>query len=99
MEGLAGRYGCMKLTQQRHEQAAQTRAITLTFDDLTTRDTFVSLGIESTYQGFEWGYSIAGGLSNAVIPSNSSTLVSQAFAHSKYVQTPPYGITQSMTSR
>lgn len=49
---------------------AQAAPVTLTFDDLTTRDNFVSLGIESTYQGFEWGYSIVAGLSNAVIPAS-----------------------------
>ena len=35
---------------------------TIGFEDLTTRDTFLSLGILNSYQGFEWGYGLEGGI-------------------------------------
>lgn len=47
---------------------------TITFDDLTTRKSFMELGIDGNYQGFEWGFSTSPGLSEAIIPSSSSTL-------------------------
>jgi hypothetical protein len=49
------------------------RASVITFDDLTTRNNFVGLGIASTYQGFHWGYSQNGGIAGAVVPSTVDT--------------------------
>jgi PEP-CTERM motif-containing protein len=49
------------------------RAATITFDDLTTRSSFFDLGIQATYQGFEWGYSTTPGPSGAVIPTDQQT--------------------------
>jgi hypothetical protein len=37
---------------------------TIGFEDLTTRNNFMALGIIDTYQGFEWGYGSTGGVSN-----------------------------------
>lgn len=36
--------------------AAVTQAAVLTFDDLNTRNNFVALGIQNSYQGFNWYY-------------------------------------------
>ena len=43
----------------------------ITFDDLTTRNTFFGQDISSSYQGFAWGYSRFSGLENAEIPTTS----------------------------
>jgi hypothetical protein len=43
----------------------------ITFDDLTTPNTFFGHGISTSYHGFAWGYSRFSGLENAVIPSTS----------------------------
>jgi hypothetical protein len=40
-------------------------AQTVTFEDLTTRDTFAGLGIENTYSGFQWGYGYFPGFGDA----------------------------------
>jgi hypothetical protein len=45
----------------------------ITFDDLTTRNNFFALGIEDSYQGFEWGFSNTPGLGGAIIPTNQTT--------------------------
>ncbi len=47
-------------------------ALVVTFDDLTTRNNFEALGIDATYQGFEWGYSTSPGFSASIIPTDSS---------------------------
>jgi hypothetical protein len=50
------------------------QAAVIDFDDLTTRDNFFDLGITSTYQGFDWGYSNTPGIpSTTVIPTTAST--------------------------
>jgi len=53
--------------------SAQARANVITFDDLTTRDNFVDLGIAGSYQGYQWGYSNSPGLAGAVLPANVDT--------------------------
>lgn len=52
--------------------AGPANAAIITFDDLTTRESFFNLGIQGTYHGFDWGYSTSGP-AGAVIPTTSST--------------------------
>lgn len=40
------------------------KAQTVDFEDLTTRNSFLALGIIDTYRGYEWGYGFNGGLAN-----------------------------------
>jgi PEP-CTERM motif len=43
--------------------AGAAHAGVIGFEDLTTRNNFNNLGIIDTYQGYEWGYGMTGGLS------------------------------------
>jgi hypothetical protein len=45
--------------------------LTINFEDLTTRNNFFALGINTTYQGFQWGVGSSGGFAAAVIPGTS----------------------------
>jgi PEP-CTERM motif len=40
------------------------KAQIIDFEDLTTRNSFLALGIIDTYRGYEWGYGLTGGLAN-----------------------------------
>ena len=43
--------------------STSAQAVTIDFEDLTTRNNFGDLGIQSTYHGFVWGSGLAGGVS------------------------------------
>lgn len=52
---------------------AQTASATvINFEDRPTRNSFYNLGIQSTYQGYQWGYGYSAGLANRVMPANTS---------------------------
>src|SRR5688500_4778182 len=40
------------------------RAQVIGFEDITTRNSFLALGIIDSYRGYEWGYGLTGGLAN-----------------------------------
>lgn len=42
--------------------ALRAEAAVITFEDLTTRNSFNNLGITDSYQGFEWGYGWSAGV-------------------------------------
>lgn len=52
--------------------ASASHALTIDFEDLGARRNFWQWGIESTYQGYEWGFGHSPGLAGAIIPMDST---------------------------
>ena len=48
-------------------------ASVINFEDHPTRNNFFDLAIQSSYQGYHWGYGSAPGPANSVIPTNTTT--------------------------
>lgn len=43
---------------------ASANATLIGFEDLTTRNNFTAFGIVDSYQGYEWGYGLSGGVAS-----------------------------------